>query len=410
MTYPSTSAPLTGSTTTATDPAPAPPLVVVEKVTKIYEGDRTGRRGRSRAKRPGTRAVDDLNFTVARGEVFVIMGLSGSGKSTMLRMLNRLVEPTSGSIRVGGQEITNVPESALRTLRNQTVTMVFQHFALFPHRTVLENAAYGLQVRGVDPDERRQRAAWALEKVGLGRWGSSRPSELSGGMRQRVGLARALATDADILLMDEPFSALDPLIRRDMQDLLLELQTDLQKTIVFVTHDLNEAMRLGHRIMVMRDGRAVQVGSADEILSTPADDYVAQFIADVDRSRVIRAGAAMHPADPVGHPDEAAGSLLTRVDEAGVDAAYAVGDDGRVAGVVTREDLLAAAGDGSPVRDLITQDYEAVDRHTVLIDLVQQVGSRPVPLAVLDADARLLGVLTRGALLDSLTGMRSHAS
>ncbi|MEV7992367.1 glycine betaine/L-proline ABC transporter ATP-binding protein [Streptomyces sp. NPDC086077] len=240
-----------------------------------------------------TAAVIDASFSVEPGEIFVVMGLSGSGKSTLLRMLNGLLEPTAGTVGFDGQDLTALTDRDLREVRAKKISMVFQHFALFPHRSVLENAAYGLAVQGVPRAERERRAGEALALCGLDGWAKSWPDELSGGMQQRVGLARALATDADVLLMDESFSALDPLIRRDMQDQLLELQRTLRKTIVFITHDLNEAMRLGDRIAVMRDGRIVQTGTAEDILLRPANDYVASFIKDVDRSRVLTAGAVM---------------------------------------------------------------------------------------------------------------------
>ncbi|MEV5844509.1 glycine betaine/L-proline ABC transporter ATP-binding protein [Streptomyces sp. NPDC051985] len=242
-----------------------------------------------------TAAVIDASFQVEAGEIFVVMGLSGSGKSTLLRTLNGLLEPTAGQVRFDGQDLTGLTDRELRELRSRKISMVFQHFALFPHRTVRDNAAYGLAVQGVPRAERDRRADEALALCGLAGWEDSWPDELSGGMQQRVGLARALATDADLLLMDESFSALDPLIRRDMQDQLLELQKTLKKTIVFITHDLNEAMRLGDRIAVMRDGRIVQTGTAEDILLRPADDYVASFIQDVDRSRVLTAAAVMDP-------------------------------------------------------------------------------------------------------------------
>ncbi|MDR6977213.1 glycine betaine/proline transport system ATP-binding protein [Streptomyces sp. 3330] len=243
-----------------------------------------------------TAAVIDASFTVAPGEIFVVMGLSGSGKSTLLRMLNGLLEPTAGRVLFDGQDLTALADRELREVRAKKISMVFQHFALFPHRSVLDNAAYGLAVQGVPRREREERAAEALRLCGLAGWEKSWPDELSGGMQQRVGLARALATDADLLLMDESFSALDPLIRRDMQDQLLTLQQTLKKTIVFITHDLNEAMRLGDRIAVMRDGRIVQTGTAQDILIRPANDYVASFIQDVDRSRVLTASAVMDTA------------------------------------------------------------------------------------------------------------------
>jgi glycine betaine/proline transport system ATP-binding protein len=240
-----------------------------------------------------TAAVIDASFTVDPGQIFVVMGLSGSGKSTLLRMLNGLLEPTAGRVLFDGEDLTALGSRELREVRARKISMVFQHFALFPHRSVLDNAGYGLAVQGVPRAEREQRATEALRLCGLAGWEKSWPDELSGGMQQRVGLARALATDADLLLMDESFSALDPLIRRDMQDQLLTLQQTLKKTIVFITHDLNEAMRLGDRIAVMRDGRIVQNGTAEDILVRPADDYVASFIKDVDRSRVLTESAVM---------------------------------------------------------------------------------------------------------------------
>ena len=267
-------------------------MIEVEGLTKVY-GLRDPAAGKLLAGLPrgadrhaavsaagGFLGADDVSFTARQGEIFAVMGLSGSGKSTVLRMLNRLVEPTAGSVSVGGRAVRGMDDAGLRELRNRTIGMVFQHFALFEHRTVRENAAYGLRVRGIPKAEQLSRADAALAAVGLADRGDSRPAQLSGGQRQRVGLARALATEPDVLLMDEPFSALDPLIRREMQELLLALQAERRRTIVFVTHDLVEALRLGSRIMIMRDGRVVQQGTGDEILANPADDYVAAFVAD----------------------------------------------------------------------------------------------------------------------------------
>ncbi|MFE0641800.1 glycine betaine/L-proline ABC transporter ATP-binding protein [Streptomyces sp. NPDC058877] len=301
-----------------------------------------------------TAAVVDADFTVEPGQIFVVMGLSGSGKSTLLRMLNGLLEPTAGRVLYDGHDLTALSPRELRAVRSTKISMVFQHFALFPHRNVLENAAYGLEVQGLPRAEREARAAEALELCGLAGWEKSWPDELSGGMQQRVGLARALATDADLLLMDESFSALDPLIRRDMQDQLLVLQQHLKKTIVFITHDLNEAMRLGDRIAVMRDGRIVQLGTSEDILVRPADDYVASFIQDVDRSRVLTAASVMTeavaPADcagdcacrPVG-PDTSVADLCAVA--AVTPHPVTVEDaEGSVLGVVPTERLLAAMG------------------------------------------------------------------
>ncbi|MFH8681432.1 glycine betaine/L-proline ABC transporter ATP-binding protein [Streptomyces lydicus] len=282
-----------------------------------------------------TAAVIDASIEVDEGQIFVVMGLSGSGKSTLLRMLNGLLEPTAGTVRFDGQDLTSLSDKELRKVRSEKISMVFQHFALFPHRSVLENAGYGLEVQGVPRAERERRAAEALALTGLEGWEKSWPDELSGGMQQRVGLARALATDADLLLMDESFSALDPLIRRDMQDQLLELQKTLKKTIVFITHDLNEAMRLGDRIAVMRDGRIVQIGSAEDILVRPANDYVASFIQDVDRSRVLTAGAVMSEVGTVLGSTTPDGKTLGTAAEFRAAAPATVGQDTPLAELFT---------------------------------------------------------------------------
>ncbi|MGW2340907.1 quaternary amine ABC transporter ATP-binding protein [Streptomyces sp. NPDC001661] len=311
--------------------------------------------------------VIDASFSVESGKIFVVMGLSGSGKSTLLRTLNGLSEPTSGHVRFDGEDLTALPAKDLRAVRSHKISMVFQHFALFPHRSVLENAAYGLAVQGVPRAERERRATEALELTGLKGWEKSFPDELSGGMQQRVGLARALATDAELLLMDESFSALDPLIRRDMQDQLLVLQKKLKKTIVFITHDLNEAMRLGDRIAVMRDGRIVQNGTPEDILVRPADEYVANFIQDVDRSRVLTAGAVMESPDALrrrtGRTDLTDTELLAKAparvspDTPLADLfapcaqrttePVAVVEDEVLTGVVSQERLLAVLGEAA---------------------------------------------------------------
>ncbi|MEI5674259.1 MULTISPECIES: quaternary amine ABC transporter ATP-binding protein [unclassified Nocardioides] len=243
-------------------------------------------------------AVKDVSFEVAPGEVFVVMGLSGSGKSTLVRCLTRLIEPTAGTVVLDGQDITSASEARLRDLRRHKVSMVFQHFGLLPHRQVVDNVAYGLEVRGVKKAERRARAQELVDLVGLTGYEHSYPDQLSGGMQQRVGLARALANDPSILLFDEPFSALDPLIRRDMQDEVVRLQAELQKTAVFITHDLNEALKLGDRILIMRDGEVVQVGTPAEIVAQPADAYVRDFVSDVPRSHVLTLEYVMRPPEP----------------------------------------------------------------------------------------------------------------
>jgi glycine betaine/proline transport system ATP-binding protein len=386
---------------------PAPqPAIQVTGLTKIY-GPRGGAVSsgwfggkRSEAAKKSKAAADDVTFSVARGEFFMIMGLSGSGKSTVLRMLNRLIEPTSGELLIDGRNVATMPDEELRQLRNRKINMVFQHFALFPHRTVRENAAYALHVRHEPEATRNERADWALQTVGLGEWGDSLPGELSGGMRQRVGLARALASDADILLMDEPFSALDPLIRRDMQDLLMTLQRDLHRTVVFVTHDLNEAMRMGDRIMIMRDGRVVQLGTGHEILNAPADDYVAEFISDVDRSRVLTAATIMQEPLVTATERDDPEEVLRRLSNIEGVGAYVLDADGRIAGV-TRADLLAAAvgQKRTSLGQLLTNEYKSVGADTPLSDICSLVGRNSVPLAVTDPDGKLLGVVPRATLL-----------
>ncbi len=300
-------------------------------------------------------AVRDVSFEVAPGEMFVIMGLSGSGKSTLVRCLIRLIEPTAGTVTIGDQDVTGASTTELREMRRRMVSMVFQHFGLLPNRKVLDNVAYGLEIQGVDKAERRQRAGDIIDLVGLGGFADHYPDELSGGMKQRVGLARALANDPEVLLLDEPFSALDPLIRRDMQEEIRRLQQQMDKTMVFITHDLQEALRLGDRIVVMRDGAVVQIGTAAELLSRPVDDYVRDFTRDVPRALVLTAAdvCALMPASS-GMPSTAGGSLTV---DAGTllrdlipvvadDASARVVDGDRVIGTVTREAVLAAIYSG----------------------------------------------------------------
>lgn len=297
--------------------------------------------------------VSDATFEVRRGEIFCIMGLSGSGKSTLLRMLNRLIEPTSGEIFVKGRQLSALEAGELRELRARHMAMVFQSVALLPHRTVLENAAFGLEVRGVAKNERHRVAEQTLRKVGLGDWLSRFPRELSGGMQQRVGLARALAVDPEIILMDEPFSALDPLIRRQLQDEFRQLTKELGKSAVFITHDLDEAIRIGDRIAIMKDGAIVQIGTAEEIVLHPADEYVAKFVAGISRLHLIKARSVMVPVERfrAERPEVDVRSLVETSPEADIDrlidlvvahpaAAVAVVDDGVPVGIVTVRSLL----------------------------------------------------------------------
>ncbi|HYO38687.1 MAG TPA: betaine/proline/choline family ABC transporter ATP-binding protein [Nocardioidaceae bacterium] len=393
-----------------------PPVLRATGLTKVFgsrdqEALRLAGEGVGRdeiQRRTGsTLAVHDVGFAVERGELFVVMGLSGSGKSTLVRLLNRLIEPSAGTVEVDGQDLRALSDADLRSLRNDKVSMVFQHFALLPHRTVRENAAYALKVRGIGAAEQRERADWALRTVGLLDRADARPEQLSGGMQQRVGLARALAADSEVLLMDEPFSALDPLIRRDMQDLLVRLQTELQKTIVFITHDLNEAMRLGDRILMLKDGRTVQLGTGPEIISAPADDYVADFTSDVDRTRVLTAGDLLREPRMTARLGQSTGEVLRALGAAEANGVYVLDDDRRIAGVA-RDDLLARAlqeGRSAVGPRELVPDYATTAPDRPLVEFVHLVGHHPVPLGVVDDGGRLLGVVPRAAVLDALAAV-----
>mgnify|MGYP000468423079 CR=1 FL=1 len=338
-----------------------------------------------------TVGVQDVSFSVDAGEIFVVMGLSGSGKSTLVRMLNRLIEPTSGEILIDGTDMASADARLMRRLRLDKVTMVFQHFALFPHKTVAENVAYGLKVRGVGKEERRERALASLERVGLAAWADQRPRALSGGMQQRVGLARALAVDAEILLMDEPFSALDPLIRRDMQAELVQLQRELNKTIIFITHDLHEALILGDHIAIMKAGRFVQVGTAQEIVGEPADDYVAAFTQDIDRARVFTADSVLEEAHALDLARDTPASALERMARLDRDALHVL-DDGRLAGIVTYRGLAEqGASNGSGLAAALVRGVPTAPRDAHLYRLYGLCAGG-LPVALLDDDGRLAGV------------------
>jgi len=353
--------------------------------------------------RTGTPAVIDASFEVKKGEIFVVMGLSGSGKSTLIRMLNGLVEPTSGTVTIAGTVITGAPPARVREVRRRSVSMVFQHFALLPHRTVLDNAAYSLEIRGVPAGERRERALAVVRRVGLEGWEHKLPGELSGGMQQRVGLARALAADTDILLMDEAFSALDPLIRREMQEQLIELQAEFDKTIIFITHDLNEAMFLGDRIAVMRDGRIVQVGTPEEILTDPATDYVAQFVKDVDRARVLSAASVMEPVRALVSLTAGPRAALRVMRDLQTSAVFVVGDGRRYLGVVRDHDVMRLVRDSDPdLSSVIERPVGAVMGETALSELFEASVESSLPVAVVDSRDRLLGVIPRVTLLGAL--------
>ena len=356
----------------------------------------------------GMAAVIDTSFEVKKGEIFVVMGLSGSGKSTLIRMLNGLLEPTSGTVTIGGKRVTGVPARQLRDIRRRDVSMVFQHFALLPHRTVTDNVAYGLEIQGVPRAERLERARKIIDLVGLDGWADSLPSELSGGMQQRVGLARALAADTEVLLMDEAFSALDPLIRREMQEQLVELQADLGKTIIFITHDLNEAMFLGDRIAVMRDGRIVQIGTPEDILTDPANDYVAQFVQDVDRARVLTAASAMEPARSVVSVTAGPRAALRGMRDLQTSAAFVVGRGRTLLGAVRDRDVMRQVKAGETDLAAVTESVASVTGDVALADLYEASVESPLPIAVVDGNNRLIGVIPRVTLLAALGNVSTN--
>lgn len=347
--------------------------------------------------------VNRASFSVRKGEIFVIMGLSGSGKSTLVRLINRLIEPTEGSIFIDGEDLSKMDKKALRNVRREKLSMVFQSFALFPHRTILENAEFGLEIQNIPKEERKEKAKKALEMVGLGSYFDQYPNQLSGGMQQRVGLARALANDPDVLLMDEAFSALDPLIRKEMQDELMDLQASMKKTILFITHDLDEALRLGDRIALMKDGAIVQIGTPEEILVNPADDYVEKFVEDVDRSKILMAQHIMKRPETVNIENHGPRVALERMREVGISGVYVVDSQRRLKGYLTADSAAEAVKkEVRSLEGLITNDIPRVGKETPMKEIFNMIHDSPMPLAVIQDD-RLVGIIVRGAVIAALS-------
>ena len=386
--------------------------IVIKDLYKIFgprpeEALQMVKEGRSKEEIMGkTRhgvGVVNVNFTVNTGEILVVMGLSGSGKSTLVRCINRLIEPTEGKVYVNGEDVTALNSAGLRKFRQKHFGMVFQNFALFPHRSVVANVEYGLEVQGVAANARRDAAMQAIEQVGLKGWEDSMPDQLSGGMQQRVGLARALALDADIMLMDEAFSALDPLIRRDMQDELLDLQDKVNKTIVFISHDLDEAIKLGDRIVLMKDGAIVQQGTAEEILTNPANDYVAKFVEDVDMSKILTAESVMKKFETMAYlKTDGPKASLRKMQAAGISSIF-VRQDGRVVGIVTAKGCRQAADRGEKtLHNVLDENICKVTKDTAANDLFALLANNPHPLAVVNEKDHLVGVVVAGSLLAKL--------
>lgn len=387
------------------------PKIRVEKLTKIFgnhpkQGLRMLDAGKSNQEmREAGNPVGcaDVSFEVEEGELLVVMGLSGSGKSTLIRCLNLLNSVTRGSIFVDGEDITQYDREQLLEYRRRKISMVFQHFALFPYRTVTDNAAYGLEIQGVDKTERRARGREALQLVGLKGWEDAYPGQLSGGMQQRVGLARALAVKSDILLMDEAFSALDPLIRRDMQRELVQLQRRMHKTIVFITHDLDEALELGDRIVLMKDGRVVQFDTPEEILNNPANAYVERFVENVDLSRALTARAAMVKARVVAFEKDGPRTVLHKMNEVDFTSLMVVKRDYTYLGTVSLDAADGAVRRGLKSIEGLVEDTAPVTPDTPLTEVINRLAEWPYSLPVTAAESReLLGAVTRTSVLSVL--------
>jgi glycine betaine/proline transport system ATP-binding protein len=397
----------------ATESESRDPIIRVEDVSVVF-----GRRARQamEMRRSGsdkaeveretgsTIGVYDANFEVVPGEIFVVIGLSGSGKSTLLRVINRLIEPTEGKIYLDGEYISEMPAKQLRELRRKKVGMVFQHFGLLPNRTVLDNISFGLEIQGVSADKRRKSAEETLDMVGLQGQGNKLITELSGGMKQRVGLARALATEQEILLMDEPFSALDPLIRRDMQNLFLDIQGEVKRTVVFVTHDLDEALTLGHRVAIMKDGEIVQLGTPEYILTEPANEYVERFVEDVDYAKVRTAESVMVEAKEVAYINEGPTVVLRRMRQAGLSHMFVLDSERQLVGLCEAEEVARLAERDERELRAAVDDAPKVQQRTPLREVLPLfVEDGDAPVAVVGESERLEGVIVRGALIAGLT-------
>ena len=350
-------------------------------------------------------ALRDVTFAVSSGEVFVVMGLSGSGKSTLVRCLIRLTEATAGQIHFDGEDVRAYSSEQLVQFRRSKIAMVFQHYALLPNRNVVDNVAYGLEVRGLDKKARYEVASEAIETVGLKGWEDNYPREMSGGMQQRVGLARALAVNADVLLMDEPFSGLDPLIRREMQDELISLQTELHKTIVFITHDLNEALKIGDRIAIMRDGEIIQQGTPEEIVTLPTDDYVTDFVRDVSRAKVIQAKAIMREPDVVMYERQGPRVALHTMQNHGVDAVFLIARDFTLQGILTTDEVKALVSQGKEsLSEAETIPPMTTAPEAYIEEIIPMAAQTEHPIAVVGDNGSLLGEIDRGALLTGMSG------
>ncbi|WP_407270503.1 glycine betaine/L-proline ABC transporter ATP-binding protein [Radiobacillus sp. PE A8.2] len=349
-----------------------------------------------------TVGVYDASMEINEGEIFVIMGLSGSGKSTLIRCFNLLNKPTAGAIKVDGENIVDYNSSQLKKYRQDKVAMVFQHFGLFNHRTVLNNVEYGLEIKDMPKEERQKIALENIEIVGLKGYEDKYPEELSGGMQQRVGLARALTNDPDILLMDEPFSALDPLIRRDMQLELLDIQERLKKTIIFITHDVNEAFKIGDRVAVMKDGEIVQIGTPEEILEEPANDYISEFIKDIDRSKVLQAEHVMIKPNALVSLKDGLKVAVKEMQQNGISSVFVVDRSRHLKGIVTIDAAIDGIKQKKTLEDVLEPNVTIVKKEEYVTDLIPKALESKFPLAVTNEDNRLEGFILRVHVLSGL--------
>ncbi|WP_097026764.1 quaternary amine ABC transporter ATP-binding protein [Clostridium peptidivorans] len=353
--------------------------------------------------------VNNASFHVDEGEFFVIMGLSGSGKSTLIRCLNRLIEPTSGEILIDGQDILKCNEEELREIRRKKMAMVFQNFGLLPHRNVCKNVEFGLEIQGVDEKIRTEEAYKALELVGLKGYEEKMPHELSGGMQQRVGLARGLATEPEILLMDEAFSALDPLIRKDMQQEMIELQSKMRKTIIFITHDLDEALRLGDRIAIMKDGVIEQIGTPEDILANPASEYVRKFTQDVDRTKVMTAGAIMQRTNVIILSKDGPKAAARAMEEQGISSIYVTDKDRTLQGIVKIDDAIESYKKGEKdISNIIIKEVAITSPEASIAELLPIAKDISFPIAVVDKDNKMMGIIKRSTIIAGIIGEEEY--
>lgn len=386
-------------------------ILSIKNLSKLFGADRKQARVMKKKgidqttihKKTGvTVALWDINLDIKRGEIFVVIGLSGSGKSTLIRCLNMLNKPSSGQVLFEGNDIGKYNKTDLNNFRRNKISMVFQQFGLMSHRDVLGNVEYGLEVKGVPKEERHIKAKEMIDMVGLEGYDNEPITSLSGGMMQRVGIARALANDPEILLMDEPFSALDPLVRKDMQFELLSIQRKLDKTIVFITHDINEAFKLGDRVAIMRDGEVIQVATPEEMSENPADDYVKQFIDSADKTQVIHVKNVMVTPNSIIRTRDSLNRCIKTMRSNGVSSAYVVNDKMKLEGVVTIDDALEANKKGLTISDILIRDINTTSPDALLTDIMSMAATTPFPIAVVDDENRLKGIVSKAHVLSSM--------